>query len=212
MPDPQQTGPAAGWTWVDEPPANDSAPSTQETKGGLTMAAISKLTPAAAWEAMRFGTSPTVPKTAAQVGRIVGGLAPVVGGGAAAGVPGAAIGLAGASKGAWAGGRTGWFSGKLAQDMARPVASLLDKAAPIAKAVGKVGGVQGALDLAQIVEPERKDIGFLGLGASMSDLDILKANVAKGANPASTAAALAKGDPKKFGALLTAYMQSRQVK
>jgi hypothetical protein len=48
--------------------------------------------------------------------------------------------------------------------------------------------------------------------AIQDDVATLMTAIRSGANPAQTAAAISKGDPKKFGALMTAYMQARQVK
>jgi hypothetical protein len=193
----------------------EPAPETlakSDTSSGLALAAAGKLTPAAAWEAMRFGTSPNVPKYAAKAGKVIGAVAAPIVGAVEGGPFGGLVGAAEAAKAAWAGGGTGWFTGKLAQSIARPVARGLEAAAPIADAVSKVGGVQGALDLAQMAEPNRHDIGFMGVGGTMKPLEVLQKAVANGANPASAAAALTHGDPKAFGELMTAYMKSRQVK
>lgn len=45
-----------------------------------------------------------------------------------------------------------------------------------------------------------------------SDIDLVKALIAKGNSAAAAVKTISRGDPKKFGALMTAYMQSRQVK
>jgi hypothetical protein len=88
----------------------------------------SKVMPAATNALMDYGTSPTVAKTGASIGKALGAVAPAIGGGIEAGPMGAIAGLLAASKGAWAGGKTGWFTAKLTQDAARPVADLLSRA------------------------------------------------------------------------------------
>lgn len=202
-----------GWTFADEPAKSDTDhPESASPNSGLTLAALGKMTPQAAWQAMRLATSPTVPKTMATAGRVIASVASPVVGTAQGGPLGTLVGVSEMPKAAWAGGKAGWFGGKMLQNMAAPVANVLEKAAPIAEAVSKVGGLQGALDLAQMAEPHRKDIGFLGIGASMPDLDVLTKAIAKGANPAQAAAQIASGNPQRFGQLMTAYMQSRQVK
>jgi hypothetical protein len=147
--------------------ASEGPPKSSGPKAGLALAATSHGLPGAATAAEEFVTNPNVPRVAAKIGRVVGGVAPVIGGGAAGGIPGAAMGVAAASKGAWAGGKTGWFSGKLAQDVATPMARGLARMAPYAKALGTASGVQSGLDLAQMAEPSRRDIGTMGVGASI---------------------------------------------
>jgi hypothetical protein len=134
--------------------------------GALAMRVASKAIPATADTAARFATSPTVPKTAAAVGRVVGGMAPVIGGASKAGLGGAMIGAAGAAQGAWAGGKTGWFTGKLLQNIALPIAEVLEKAKPYVQSLSTVSGAQGVLDLAQMADPKRVDIGVLGIAPS----------------------------------------------
>lgn len=114
--------------------------------------------------AARVATNPNLPRTMASVGRVVGALAPPVVGAYEGGPIGALAGLAGAAKGSWAGGKTGYFSGKLMQKAAAPVASGLSAIAPIAH---QLSGVAGVGDLAQMAEPNRRDIGFLGVGPSV---------------------------------------------
>lgn len=185
------------------PSAPAQAPETESPSSGLALASSGQAIPAAAEAAAEFGTNPAVPRAAATAGRVIGGVTSL---------PAGLSGLGDVQKGVWAGGRSGWFTGKMLQDVARPVSTLLDKAAPVAGLLSKLGGVQGALDLAQMAEPHRQDIGFLGMGHSVPDLEVLQKAVEKGANPGQAAAQIVSGDPKRFGALMTAYMQSRQVK
>lgn len=132
--------------------------------GGVGLALAGNAVPGAAQLASSLATSRTLPATAAKVGRVIGGVAPIVAGAKTGGPVGAVAGIAASARGAWAGGKTGWFTGKMVQGMAAPVAKVLQDVAPYAQALSTLGGVQGGLDLAQMAEPNRKDIGFLGIG------------------------------------------------
>lgn len=135
-----------------------AAPAPRDTTAGLQMAAASRAVPFAGRLAAGVATSPTLPQTTATVGRIMGATAPIVVGADKGGVTGALAGLAASAKGAWAGGKTGYFTGKLMQRAAAPVATVLEKAAPYAQGLSTLSGVQGVLDLAQMAEPNRRDI------------------------------------------------------
>lgn len=182
---------------------DSAAPAQSNPSTGLALSATGKAIPALAEAAAEFGTNPAVPKAAATAGRVIGGVTSL---------PAGLSGLGDVQKGVWAGGRSGWFTGKMLQDMARPVSTLMEKAAPVATVLSALGVGQGGLDLAQMAEPNRKDIGFLGIGPSVPDLEVLQKAVAHGANPGQAAAQIVNGDPQRFGALMTAYMKSRQVK
>lgn len=138
---------------------------TPSTNTGLAAVTASKAVPVAAQLAEEFVTNPNVPKAAAAVGRVVGGVAPIAGH-LAKGDPFSALvrGFPDAALGSWTGGKTGWFTGKLAQRVTAPVASVLTKVAPYMQAVTTLGAVQSALDLHQMLDPKRKDIGTLGIG------------------------------------------------
>lgn len=139
-------------------------PSVPDTAIGMSAAGGS--VPLAANMAERVATSPTLPKTVATIGRTIGAIAPAAGG-IASGNPLAAVnGVMAAGQGAWTGGKGGWFTGKLLQNAAAPVATALRRAAPYAQALSTVSGAQGVNDLAQMAEPNRTDIGVLGVGAS----------------------------------------------
>lgn len=158
-------------------PKAGSAPPTEKAPQGsnaaLGMAAAAKAVPAAATGAMELATNPAVPKAAAAIGRTAGAIIPTAGE-LLAGNPAAAIAAAAAAgKTSWAGGGAGWGLGKLAQKAAAPLgagnlgpAAALEKVAPYARTLATMSGIQGGLDLAQIAEPERKDIGTLGLGGT----------------------------------------------
>lgn len=153
----------------------DSAPTEEEvlshlagqehsqpgTNSSLGLAAVRP----AANLATEIATNPALPKAAASLGRITGAVAPAIAGGIEGGPVGAAAGLMAAAKGSWLGGKTGYFTGKLIQNAAMPVAKGLTAVAP---AANMLSGAAGVGDLAQMAEPNRKDIGFLGLGPSVN--------------------------------------------
>ncbi len=150
------------------PTKPDASPSDS---GALTMRATAGALPAAANLATEFATNPNVPKVGAAIGRTLGAVAPVVGGAIEGGPVGALVGVTAASKGAWAGGKTGWFTAKLAQNLGMPLAKVAEAVAPLAHALSTLSGAQGALDLAQMAEPKREDIGFLGVGGNSTASD-----------------------------------------
>lgn len=205
-----------GWTVVEEPraaaPATAGAPSG--TTAGLTVATLAKLSPKAAWELMRFGTSPTAAKTGGAIANAATTLA-AAGHGVMTGNPSQIIA---APLEGWAAGKGGYFGTKALQGAARTGAAVLEKAAPVLDAAGIV---QGGLDLAQMAEPDRKDIGFFGVGRSIEIpkdkldgiyISAVENGIKQGQTPAKAAAIIAKGDPKVFGDVMAAYMKSRMVK
>lgn len=134
------------------------------SKASIVGLATSKSAAPIANAAANFAKNPNVPKHAAKIGRVLGGVAPVIAGGMKMGPAGAAIGMAGSAQGAWAGGKTGWFTGKLAQQLMTPVAKVLEAVKPYAQTISTLSGAQALLDLAQMAEPNRTDIGVLGVG------------------------------------------------
>lgn len=91
----------------------------------------------------------------------------------------------------------------------------------VARVLSILSAVQGGLDISQMAEPDRKDIGFLGMGATKDipkdKLDAIYADavangIKSGLTPSASAARLADGDVQKFSAAMAAYMKSRQVK
>ena len=128
------------------------------TSAGLMLAAGGHAVPLAANLSMRAATSPNVPKYGSILGQLVGGIEGL-----------RHEGPMGAAAGVWAGGKAGWFSGKLAQRLGAPVAAVMDKVAPYAQTLSTLGAGQGALDLAQMAEPNRSDIGVLGVGPSLDE-------------------------------------------
>ncbi len=137
--------PVTSWT--------EQQPVTSWTGGALPLAAASGAVPVAGRIAEEAATNPAVPRGMAAMGRGIGAVEGALKGGPLAIGPGA-----------WAGGKGGWFSGKFLQSAAAPVSNMIEKAAPYAQALGTLSGAQGVNDLAQMAEPNRKDIGFLGMG------------------------------------------------
>lgn len=125
---------------------------------GLGMSATAKAVPAVvdavAPVAQRFASSSMVPKAAAAIGGIAGNMAghgaPVVSG-------------ITSKLGEFAGG----LVAKGAQKAAGAGAVVLQAAKPYARTLSTLGGIQGWLDLAQMAEPERQDIGTLGIGPTV---------------------------------------------
>lgn len=158
-----------------------------------------------------FATNPNVPKITAKVGRVIGGAAPIVGGGMELGPGGAILGVGSAAKGAWAGGKTGWFTGKLLQNVSAHVANLANEVAPYLEKLNPAIGAQGVLDLAQMAEPDRADIGVLGVGHAMSDDDLMRGLMTtRNMSARDAAEAVSKGDPKKRVILLAKFTKAEQ--
>lgn len=205
--------------------------SSNPSDSGAVGAALGASTvPSIARGAAEFATNPNVPAIGAKIGRVVGGLAPVFGGAAEYGLPGAAIGMAGAAKGAWAGGKTGWFTGKLAQGLASPLANALETLSPYAQMITTASGAQGVLDLAQMADATRKDIGTLGISlekprsqeekdthpalvnAVVDKVKELATSLKNNGVPAAEATAMkliSDGNAATFGRLMSLYMSTK---
>ncbi len=146
-------------TLGDDTPASTATPKAPSTdmSPGMDLSAGGKMMPIAADAAENFATSPTAWKTARGLGELAGG---------AAGL--AKAGPLGMAAGIYGGGKAGYRLSNALQRVAAPVASGLQKIAPYAQMASTLGGAQGVNDLAQMAEPDRKDIGFLGVGPSVS--------------------------------------------
>ena len=130
---------------------------TQSDAGGIIAGAATKLSPLAERAVMEFATSPTAAKTAGALANAGTTLAGVAHGVATGNIPEIiASPIAG-----WQAGKGGYWLGKRLQSVAAPVATALEKVAPYASALS---GAQGGLDLAQMDDPKRQDIGVLGIG------------------------------------------------
>lgn len=135
----------------------------QGSKAGLALFMAKKSLPWAQQAAESIATSPTLPKTTGAIARGLTTGAGIIHGAATLN-PAEVIA---APRVGWAAGKGGYFLGKWMQSVAAPVADMLEKAAPYAQALGTLSGVQGGLDLAQMDQPTRQDVGFLGLGKSV---------------------------------------------
>lgn len=152
----EQSGLPDGWVIIDAPQAAVSHDrQTPNTSNGLTLAATAASAPVAEKLALESATNPHIPKIMSGVGQVVGGVKGAVSGGPLE-----------AAGGAYVGGKAGWFTGKLMQKIASPVARVASAAAPYAQTLSTLSGASGVGDLAQMEEPDRKDIGFLGIGTS----------------------------------------------
>lgn len=167
MPDPQgwTAGPApttaTGWTAGPAPKqvAQAAAPAKPTTGGAVAvMQGAAKVAPVIQRVIEEVATNPNVPRVMSRVGQGAGFIS-----GVQTRNP---LNVAG---GMWAGGRAGWFTGKLAQNLMMPVAKAAEVLAPYVQTLGTLSGAQGALDLAQMAEPNRKDIGFFGMSLSSKE-------------------------------------------
>ncbi len=134
----------------------------------------------------------------------------------------------------WRAGKGGYWLGKGMQNaVTGPVARAAYALEPFAQAISKASGAQGVLDLAQMADQTRQDIGSLGVALETPRTDeekaahpaLVNALVGKVGELASTlkergipaAEAMAvklisDGNAATFGKLMTLYMRSRSVK
>lgn len=191
------------------------------SSGALVMQGVKQSAPIVATGLEAFAKSPTAAKTAgtlARAGTTIGG---IVHGVATGNAPEVIMSpIAG-----WQAGKGGYWLAKGAQGAAGATADAISKASSVAGPVlGTLSGVQGGLDLAQMADPNRTDIGFLGMGKTQApteppsaeslagDLAEMKRLIAGGKSEIQALKSVASGDPQKWGRLMTLYMQSRQVK
>jgi hypothetical protein len=127
------------------------------------------IVPAMAKAAAEVATNPNVPRMAGTVARTATTLG-ALGHGA---YTGNLSEIVAAPLAGWQAGKGGYFLGKGLQAVARPVAAVLDAVAPFAQSLATIGGAQSFLDLAQMANPKRTDIGTLGVsvGAPRSEAD-----------------------------------------
>ncbi len=128
------------------------------TAGGgnasLGLSALQRLAPLAQRGVEEVATNPGVARMGQRLGAAAGGLG---------GLMKTASPL-GAMGGMMAGGKLGNIAGRGLQAVAGPIAKGVGAVAPYAQTLGTLSGAQGVGDLAQMAEPTRKDIGFLGFG------------------------------------------------
>lgn len=164
--------------------------------------------------AEELATNPNVPRIAAQIGRSAGGIAPVVGGLVEGGPIGGLVGMAAAAKGAWAGGKTGWFTGKLAQQLAAPIAKAANAIEPYAgplsalsaegATLGNINSPQGVSAFANSLTPAAgKQFDSM---VTPDEGQALHALIAKGASALDAAKTISMGNLNKFTALMKLYL------
>ncbi len=145
----------------DSPIKTSAKPSTNT---GLAGALGAALVPYVETLANSVGNSATLPKTASAIAR---GL--TTGGTLIHGMATGNLSEALSSPVAgWVAGKGGYrLARDIIQPAARGVASAASGVGPYVKgALGTLSGVQTGLDLAQMADPNRRDIGTLGIGAS----------------------------------------------
>lgn len=163
---------------------------------GLGMKAAAAAVPVAQAAVDQVATNPAVVSAGKNIGATVGFLK-----GAASGNPFTMLGAM--DVGERAGGR---LAG-MAQTAALKVSPLVAKAAPYAQGLSTLSGAQGVNDLAQMVEPNRTDIGVLGMGAANTTTADraavmgaqIKALVAQGMSPAEASRTVANAWVKQNG-------------
>lgn len=140
-------------------------PAVNGIGAGLTLTGASKAAPLAARAVTAFAEAPNAAKIGGALARGGTTLA-TLGHGIATGNMTEALAspIAG-----WQAGKGGYWLTKGAQGAAEPVGRILGKMAPYAQTLSTLGGAAGVGDLAQMAEPNRKDIGFLGVGGGTPD-------------------------------------------
>lgn len=138
------------------------------TNAAVEMSGTAALIPAATRASTELATNPSVPKVAASIGRFAGAVGPTVAAMAEGSPVGTLAAIGASGKTAWAGGKAGWFTGRLMQNASAPIANALMKVAPYVQTLSTLSGAQGIGDLAQMVDPTRQDIGFLGIGHTVN--------------------------------------------
>jgi len=126
-----------------------------DTTAALALASVKPAVSGIKTLAEEIATRPGLARTAGTIGEVAGGIK-----GLAGGSPLSVVG------GMMAGKRAGQLLGQTAQRIAAPVARAAEAVEPYTPTSATLSGAQGVLDLAQMAEPTRKDIGFLGVGSS----------------------------------------------
>ena len=140
------------------------APATPsgDTSSSLLLAAAGQGVPVTAKAAAALSASPNAAKIGGALARGGTTLAGVIHGAATRNIPE----IVSAPIAGWQAGKGGYWLTKGLQRVAAPVGKALEKVAPYAQTLSTLSGAQGLNDLAQMAEPGRRDIGFLGFGPS----------------------------------------------
>lgn len=136
------------------------AKTTSRASDSLSLAVASKVPAVTARVAGAAAASQSLPRTVGSIARL-GTMLGEIGHGLYTGHPYEAImsPLTG-----WSAGKGGYYLGQAAQQIAKPIASAAQAATPYAQGLTSLSGAQGFNELAQMLEPNRQDIGFLGVG------------------------------------------------
>jgi hypothetical protein len=141
------------------------------SKAGLIMSAAAAASPYIQQGASAFGNSSAVPKIASRAANNLTQVAAIVRGAATMNP----VDVLAAPREGWIAGKGAyWLTRGLAQPAARGVATVLDAVAPYAQTLSTLSGAQGLLDLAQTAEPNRQDIGTLGVSVGQPRSDAEK--------------------------------------
>lgn len=215
----------------DKVPSTSTAAPTSRVSAGIAvpLALAAAALPAASQGAMSIATNPNLWKTGAAIGEAAGGIGGFLGG--LKGSMPAFEAPMGAAAGMYAGRKAGWRLANVAQRVAKPLASVAEKIGPEAsKVLGMLGGAQGVLELAQMAEPNRQDIGMLGLGKTADPaavkakaaaaqqayvgrlVDQTKADIASGTAPSKAAMKASGGVPSLFALIMGHIMKSGGVR
>lgn len=132
--------------------ANSSEPNTDLVTPGTSLLAAAKGVPKVAQITDEIATNPRLVSRARALGELAGTVKGWVGGGPL-----------GAAGGAVAGGRAGETLGSVLQRTAQSASPYIRAAEPYAQTLSTLSSPQNLLELAQMAEPGRRDIGFLGM-------------------------------------------------
>lgn len=134
---------------------------------GLLLQGVRASVPAVQRTIEEVATHPAVTDAGQGLGKLLGGIVGLKGG------------YLGMKTGETVGSATGRGAAALAQRGAGSAVPLLERLAPYAQTLSTASGAQSLLDLAQMAEPNRRDIGVLGVGS-----DVARSDADKAAHPA----------------------------
>lgn len=159
-----------------------SASAGSPSSPSLWAKAASELYPVAQGAVSELATNPAVKTAASAVARTVAPALTLAGAaysGAQSGGPLGALtegirAIPAAAVAGWAAGKPAYRTARFLQNaVGVPLATAMDNAAPFVAAANPLMAVQSGLDLAQQIEPNRKDIGVLGFGKTTTPAALL---------------------------------------
>jgi hypothetical protein len=155
---------AAALGGTEQPSPVNASANPAATSPSVIVGATRAALPGIRQAAEEVATHPGVVSAATRVGQVAGGIGGI-----------AKAGPLGMHSGARYGGIAGRLAGQATQKAAGVMAGALERAAPYTQALSTLSGAQGVLDLAQMAEPNRGDIGVLGVSIGKSRSDAEKA-------------------------------------